>query len=110
LSTNNWHNGGFKVCSLNQYSPEYINGLELSVDNDPESIEAWDELAFHIYLLGHDSVAKHNIKFERVGESKIFNITWSGKISQAYVGDYEYKHDLSTIISGLQFPEVERNA
>ncbi len=110
LSSNNWHNGGFKVCSLNQYSPEYIDGLELSVDTDPESIEDWDELAFHIYLLGHDSVAKHKIKFERVGESKTFNIIWSGKISQAYIGDYEYKHDFSTIISGVQFPEVGRNA
>ncbi len=104
LSTNNWHNGGFKVCPLEQYSAEFMDGLVLEIDSNPEAIEDWDELAFHIYLLGHDSAAKHKFKFERVGKTDVFNIIWSGKIAQAYVGDYEYKRDFSTLISGVKLP------
>jgi hypothetical protein len=104
LSTNNWHEGGFKVCRLEQYSPDFFNGLELEVDKDQQSADDCNYLAFHIYLLGHDSAAKHKIKFERIGDTDLFNIAWSGKIALAYVGDYEYKHDFSTFISGVKFP------
>ncbi|MGH1541986.1 MAG: hypothetical protein ACRBHB_16285 [Arenicella sp.] len=110
LSSNYWHNGGFKVCLLQEYSPEYIDGLEIEVDPDPESVEDWDDLAFHIYLLGHDSVAKHKIKFERIGDSSEFDITWTGKIAQAYVGDYEYKHDFTVVLASMTFPEINKNA
>jgi len=99
LSSNNWHNGGFKVCTVKEYSPEYLDGLEIEIDTNPESIDDWDDLAFHIYLLGHNSVAKHKIKFERIGESSEFNITWVGKIAHAYVGDYDYKHDFNVTLS-----------
>ncbi|MES2826065.1 MAG: hypothetical protein V4732_20865 [Pseudomonadota bacterium] len=104
LSTNNWHNGGFKVCLVKQYCAEFMDGLELEIDTNPEAIEDWDELAFHIYLLGHDSAAKHKLKFERIGKTNTFNIIWTGKIAQAYVGDYEYKHDFSTLISEVKLP------
>ncbi|WP_394165509.1 hypothetical protein [Neptunomonas phycophila] len=108
LSTNYWHEGGFKVCALSDYSPEFLDGLELEVDPNPENIEDWDDLAFHIYLLGHDSAAKHTIKFERIDESLNFKITWVGKIAQAYVGDYEYKHDFNVIIKNVSFPDANK--
>jgi hypothetical protein len=107
LSTNNWHEGGFKVCALEDYTPEFLNGLELMVDTDVEETEDdWESLAFHIYLLGHDSAAKHKIKFERIGDTDLFNIYWSGKIALAYVGDYEYKYDFVTFIPGVKFPQL----
>ena len=109
LSSNYWHDGGFKVCLQQEYSPEYIDGLELEVDMTPEAVEDWDDLAFHIYLLGHDSAAKHKIKFERIGDSLRFNIIWSGKIAQAYVGDYEYKHDFNVVLANVLFPEAKVN-
>lgn len=106
LSSNYWDEGGFKVCDVEQYTPEFIDGLELEIDPDPDAIEDWDDMIFHIYLLGHDAVAKHKIKFERIGDSDIFNITWSGKIALAYQGDYDFKHDFSTTMTNVKFPAL----
>lgn len=101
LSTNNWHDGGFKVCSIDQFSESYLDGLELEVDMHPEDYDDWDEHAFHIYLLGHDACAKHKIKFTRTGES-LFDIAWTGKIALAYVGDYEFTYDFEAVIQGAK--------
>lgn len=103
LSTNEWHNGGFRVCSEEAFSEDLLDGLEIEVDINPEDIEDWGELAFHIYLLGHDAAAKHKIKFVRT-EQSMFDIEWTGKIAQAYVGDYEFNHDFSTKIKGVNIP------
>ena len=86
-----------------------MDGLELEIDNDPENIKEWDDLAFHIYLLGHDAVAKHKIKFVRAADS-LFEIQWSGKIAQAYVGDYEFKHDFNAVLKNVQFPKLQQGA
>lgn len=106
LSSNNWHEGGFRVCARADYTPALLDGLELIVDPDPDAIEDFDDLAFHIYLLGHDAVARHRIRFERIGDSLQFRIVWSGMIAQAYVGDYEFKHEFSAVISSAEFPRV----
>jgi hypothetical protein len=76
LSSNYWHDGGFRVCSKADYSPDFIDGLEVQVDPNPEAIKEWDDLAFHICLLGHDAVAKHRIRFERIGAATRFNIIY----------------------------------
>ncbi|MEZ4713169.1 MAG: hypothetical protein R3A44_38630 [Caldilineaceae bacterium] len=111
LSSNHWHDGGFRVCSKTDYTLDFLNGLELNVDSNPEFIEEWDDLAFHIYLLGHDMVAKHKIKFERVGDSTRFKISWAGRIAQVYVGDYKFKHEFCVVISDAEFPDLQgRNA
>lgn len=106
LSSNYWHNGGFKVCTKEEYTPEFLNGLEVEVDSHPKLPENLDDLAFHIYLLGHDAVAQHRIKFERIGDSMRFKIIWSGKIALAYSGDYEFKHDFYALISNAVYPEL----
>lgn len=106
LSSTNWHDGGFRVCARADYTPEFLNGLELLVDPNPEAVEDHDDFAFHIYLLGHDAVAKHRIRFERIGDSMRFKIIWSGLIAQAYVGDYEFKHEFSAVVSAAEFPQL----
>ena len=106
MSTSEWHKGGFYVCSQKEFSETKLDGLELEIDNDPENIKDWDDLAFHIYLLGHDAVARHKIKFVRA-EDSLFEIQWSGKIAQAYVGDYEFKHDFNTVLKSVQFPKLQ---
>jgi len=105
LSTNEWHDGGFKVCPEAEYTEALVDGLELEVDMHPDAIEDWDDFAFHIYLLGHDAAAQHQIKFVRTGPAT-FDIEWSGKIAQAYVGDYNFKHDFSTRLVGIKMPEL----
>ncbi len=106
LSSTYWQSRGFKICSLQKYSPEYLDGLEIEVDPNPEAIEDWDDLALHIYLLGHDAIAKHKFKFERIGDSLEFNIFWTAKIALAYVGDYEFKHDFKVQLSSVTFPTI----
>lgn len=107
LSSTYWGNDGFRVCAKADYTPELLDGLELTVDPDPEALEDFEDLAFHIYLLGHDAVAKHTIRFDRIGETSQFRITWSGNIAQAYVGDYEFKHEFSLVISSADLPTLK---
>ncbi|MCA0894961.1 hypothetical protein [Microbulbifer agarilyticus] len=109
LSTNYWHDGGFKVCKASEYSPEFLDGLELSVDMHPEQIKEWDELAFHIYLLGHDAAACHKIRFVRNPSNGKFSIFWVGRIAQAYIGDYEFRHNFKVNLSHCDMPKVEQS-
>jgi len=109
LSTNYWHEGGFKVCKASDYSPEFLDGYEVLVDMHPERIQEWDDLAFHIYLLGHDAAACHKIKFNRDQLSGKFSIIWHGRIAQAYIGDYEFRHDFNANISDLDMPQIEHS-
>lgn len=110
LSSTFWGNKGFRVCRLEQYRPEFLDGLEMLVDTHPETIEDWDELAFHIYLLGHDAVAQHKIRFERIQGSRQFKIVWTEAIAAAYVGQFEFKHAFSASISSAQFPKLAGNS
>lgn len=106
MSSNFWHEGGFKVCTLEEFTPEFLDGLEIEVDMHPENAEDWDDLAFHIYLLGHDAVACHKIKFIRQGDSERFSINWAGRIAQAYVGDYEFKHRFALTVENQPLPTL----
>ena len=106
ISSNFWHDGGFKVCNVKEYSAEYIDGLEITVDPDPESFEDFEDMAFHIYLLGHDAVGNHKIKFTRIGETDHFNIEWNGNIALAYVGDYDFDYEFKTFITDVKIPEL----
>lgn len=106
LSSSYWGDSGFKVCAIADYTPAYLDGLELRVNPDPKAINDWDDLAFGIYLLGHDAVAKHKIRFERINASTRFRIIWTGSIAQAYIGDYEFKYGFSTVLSSVEFPAL----
>ncbi|WP_462379756.1 hypothetical protein [Pseudomonas sp. Marseille-QA0892] len=108
LSTNEFHAGGFRVCTVDEYSPDFLDGLELLVDANvgAEQIEAGAHLAFRIYLLGHDAVANHRLTFERVANSERFRIVWSGQIAMAYVGDYALEHSFRASISSAAFPAL----
>lgn len=105
LSTSEWHEGGFHVCSCKDYSESFLDGKLLEIDKHPELIKDWSERAFAIYLLGHDGVANHKIKFVRTADS-LFDIYWSGKIAQEYVGENEFKHEFNTVLKGVTFPKA----
>ncbi|MBX4899253.1 MULTISPECIES: hypothetical protein [Rhizobium] len=106
LSSDDWHNGGFRICSKDEYTPEFLDGLELLIDPHPETITDRNDFAFQIYLLGHDTVAKHKIKFDRIGNSNRFKITWSGKIGRTYVGDHDFKYNFSVMVTSADFPQL----
>ncbi|MGV2068379.1 hypothetical protein ACQZ5K_23060 [Agrobacterium sp. 22-226-1] len=106
LSSDDWHNGGFRICSKDEYTPEFLDGRELLIDPHPETITDRNDFAFQIYLLGHDTVAKHKIKFDRIGNSNRFKITWFGKIARTYVGDHDFKYNFSVMVLSADFPEL----
>lgn len=104
MSTNEWHMGGFRVCKKSEFSPEYLDGVELEVDNVEDASGPYEDRAFHIYLLGHDAVAKHKILFQRISGTNSFNISWEGKIAQAYIGIYTLDHEFKATLNEVPFP------
>ncbi|SDJ13453.1 hypothetical protein [Chryseobacterium jejuense] len=61
-----------------------------------------DDLAFNIYLLGHDSCADHQIRFSKTHNNQ-YDITWTGKIALAYSGGGEFSHDFKADIFNAEF-------
>ena len=75
-----------------------MNGLSVSFDPHPETVNEYHDLAMGIYLQGHDSCGKHQLTFTRIEQSNRFNIDWSGKIAKTYFGDDEFKYDFTAYI------------
>lgn len=73
-------NTGFRVGSAEvPFCVEALTKKEFHVDplDGPEE----EDPAFSIYLLGHDSVADHKIRFEATEDSKRFQIHWTARIA-----------------------------
>lgn len=105
ISSHDWHQGGFLGCAVSQFSPQFVDGLQLNVDPLPRDLgDGYETRAFHIYLLGHDAVADHRIKFSRVGNTGLFDIAWEGSIALAYAGDYELRYRFIANIKRVPFP------
>lgn len=64
-----------------------------------------DDLAFGIYLLGHDASADHRIAIERQ-QHHLFNIHWTGKIALFYAGDYSFDHAFELKATGISFDGI----
>ncbi|MBA3929775.1 MAG: hypothetical protein C0521_09320 [Xanthomonas sp.] len=110
LSSTFWdEDGGFALCPVAAFTPAWLDGRTFEVDaiagGTLDGIEL-DELAFHLYLLGHDSVANHRIAFQRVGDSDRFDITWSGDIALTYAGDDALQHRFEARVPGVPFPTL----
>lgn len=105
ISATYWHKGGFPVCAEDQYSSEFLDGHEASVDPLPLDPDRYlDDLAFLTYTLGHDSVAGHQIKFSRRGASDRFDLHWKGKIALVYSGHYDYDYEFEARIFDVELP------
>lgn len=92
---------------VRRFSPDFLDGYEAVLDPLPDAADkAWDGRAFHIYLLGHDAVAGHRIKFLRRGNTDRFDIAWTGKIALAYIGDYDYRYDFEAWVFAMQAPKI----
>ncbi|MDR2235248.1 MAG: hypothetical protein LBE92_03915 [Chryseobacterium sp.] len=62
-----------------------------------------EDLAFGLYLLGHDNCAGHTIKFIKTDHPQQYDIEWKGKIALSYSGDYEFSHDFNALIRSVEF-------
>jgi hypothetical protein len=130
LSSTHWGDGnGFEVCAVEDYSPEWLDGRAFivePVERDMSEIEDLDALSFHIYLLGHDSVANHRIEFRRTrnqygdqrgntsfdasdhrtADHERFDIFWNGDIALTYTGNNALEHRFEARIVGVPFPRI----
>lgn len=61
----------------------------------------YEDLAFNIYLLGHDSCANHNITILK--KEKAYNIEWTGKLALTYAGSYDFEYDFVAHIENVKF-------
>lgn len=99
LSSTFWEEGkGFLVGTKeNKLDIHKLSGREFIVD-PLETYNSWDS-AFQIYLLGHDSIADHQISFDRQVSPDTFSIKWKGKIAMSYLYDDQFDFSFEANIS-----------
>lgn len=105
LSSNYWgEQRGIRINNLDEkldFDTVIKNDL-FSNDLPSEQHFDDDDLAFNIYLLGHDSCAGHQIRFSKTDNNN-YDITWTGKIALTYAGDDEFSHDFKAQIFNAEF-------
>lgn len=115
ISSTNWGNDGILLdntlgkLNFTKWQTKHLTADKLPRNNLMPAEWEWDDLAMHIYLLGHDACANHQIDIVQV-EHNLFNIAWVGKIALAYIGQDEFKHDFSAnmtnvIFDGFYYPQ-----
>jgi hypothetical protein len=107
LSSSAWHQGGIIVAvPERKFSFSHLDKLTLMADPLPLD-QDWDpdELAFGIYLLGHDSCANHKIEIERMAGNE-YRINWTGKIALTYAGKYEFEYEFEAHLNNVLFDGI----
>lgn len=85
------------------FSFSSLEGKQFTLDPLPLSDETTEEeLAFSIYLLGHDVCANHRLVFTAVNNG-VYDIKWSGTVALTYGGFYDYIHEFNTHIPDATF-------
>lgn len=94
------------ICIGDEANPFCFSALQdrvFHLDTLPLSEEETEqEVAFGIYLLGHDWCANHRLAFKALNNGS-YDIHWSGKIALAYGGFYDYLHDFQAHITDATF-------
>lgn len=76
---------------------------------DPMPVNA-DEIsesgAFSIYLLGHDTVANHQIGLRRTDEPGHYVLEWTGQIALTYSGAQDFQYHFTAKAKGLRFDAI----
>lgn len=88
--------GGFPLAS----APDLERPLAFD-RLDPEIPEDFDDAYFATYLLGHDSVADHNLRFSPVAEGH--QLHWDGKIALTYGGDEDLRYRFWAEVPRVRF-------
>nr|WP_294788030.1 hypothetical protein [uncultured Flavobacterium sp.] len=104
MSSTYWGDNGIKIHKTSEkvIFNDFIKN-DLLADSLPlDDHYDYDDVAFGIYLLGHDSCANHRIKITPT-TSNLFNIDWSGKIALTYVGDDEFRYDFKLHLQDVEF-------
>lgn len=105
LSSTKWGHRGIEVGSPGKpFAWTKLSGATLRADRATKTLPSFEgdaKPAFHIYLLGHDAVADHALRFARRGAT--WSIDWTAKIALAYIGHTALAHRLRAELRGLSF-------
>lgn len=93
LSSTQWGNTGILVA--NEEDPlDWATLADWVFEADMQTAVEGDEPhAFHIYLLGHDTVLRHRIHFSEPHGGK-HRLRWKARIALTYAGQQDLKHRL----------------
>lgn len=92
-----------------RFNFDSVNNKQFLLDTLPLSDDKLEsDLAFEIYLHGHDLCANHNLVFTKL-DNGLFDIKWNGMVALAYSGFYEFIHEFNAhipdaIFDGFYFP------
>ena len=88
----------YDLTNLMQGRLEFEKGRKIVADQEN------DLNAFTCYILGHDSVADHDISFsESIDSPGHFDIKWTGAIALSYIGDYNFEHRFRVELNNVPF-------
>ncbi|PSB27626.1 hypothetical protein [Stenomitos frigidus] len=82
-----------------------LTGQEFLVDPLPIDFDV--PRAFDIYLLGHDSVADHRLRFTQRLTPNHFSVDWRGRIALFYSGSYEFRYEFEAHVESTEFQGIE---
>lgn len=122
-TVSNWHSkvvwDNYQACTLSSTYWGDNQGILYDTTNGPFSFQDlidkglvadtlplqgeddYDNLAFSIYLLGHDSCAGHRLVFSKTIDG--MDLVWTGKIALTYVGEEEFNHDFKIVVHNVAF-------
>lgn len=112
LSSTKWGNPGFLVARPGKpIDLDKLAGKTLRVD--PIEGDALDEdqdleeLAFGMYLLGHDTAVDHRIRLVRRIGPWAYDLAWRARIALTYAGDHDLEHTLRIELPKLRLDSIK---
>jgi hypothetical protein len=112
MSSTKWENQGFLAATPGDpidlgrlegggFHVDAVEGNELPPDVDLE------ELAFGIYLLGHDAVADHKIRFGKRRGPLTYDLYWRARIALVYAGESTFSHRLEATLPKMRLAKID---
>lgn len=111
LSSTAWGHPGFLVAKPGKpIDLERLEGKTFRVDRMTEDRLDEDQvenLSFGIYLLGHDSVCDHRIRFVKRRGPSTYDVTWRARIAHTYFGRLDLDHSLKLDLPKLRLDSID---
>jgi hypothetical protein len=111
LSSTKWGHPGFLVATPGQpIDLDKLAGCTFRVDpvdGDELPDELDDDGAFAIYLLGHDSVCDHRIRFVTRRGPDTYDLDWRARIALTYGGSTALDYRLEATVPRLKLARIE---
>jgi hypothetical protein len=102
LSSTKWDQHGVEVGSAKKpFDWRKLDTIRADRAKSKIADDHQDNAAFGIYLMGHDAVADHAIRFTRTGKS--YAVDWTAKIALAYVGSDKLAYKMRLELAGMTF-------